>query len=93
MFINQTFADNRTVNTVNAALIDVSNTFDIDLSAASEVITTKNETVISALVQQGQEFLQNALTSNNWVADWFGYSDADQNKGTDRKGRRDDEDW
>jgi hypothetical protein len=78
---------------VSAAIGDVEKLFDLDLSAADEVVNTRNETVVSAIVKSSQDFINNAWTSNNWVADWFGYSDADQNNGTDRRGRRDDEDW
>jgi hypothetical protein len=92
MLLNQTFADNRTAETVSAAISDVEKLFEVDLSIADEVVA-RNETVVSAIVKSGQDFINNAWTSNNWVADWFGYSDADQNRGTDRRGRRDDEDW
>lgn len=78
---------------MSAAIGDVEKLFDLDLSAADEVVNTRNETVVSAIVKSSQDFINNAWTSNNWVADWFGYSDADQNNGTDRRGRRDDEDW
>jgi len=78
---------------VSAAIGDVEKLFDLDLSAADEVVNTRNETVVSAIAKSSQDFINNAWTSNNWVADWFGYSDADQNNGTDRRGRRDDEDW
>jgi len=85
MLLNATFADDRTVQTAQAAIRDVERIFDLDLSVADEVIATRNETAVNEIVEQGQDFLQEAFTANSWVADWFGFSE--------RKGSRDDEDW
>jgi len=84
-------ADNRTAEVVSAVIRDAEKNFDLDLSAASDVVTTRNQTVVSEILRQSVRESQNFI--NNWVADWFGFSDADKNNGTDRKGRRDDEDW
>jgi hypothetical protein len=57
IFVNQTFADERNSETAQAAIRDAERIFDVDLSTANEVITTRNETVVTEIVKQGQEFI------------------------------------
>lgn len=84
-------ADNRTADLVSAVIKDAEKSFDLDLSAASEVVTTRNQTVVSEIMRQSVRQSQDFI--NSWVSNWFGYKDADQNNGTDRKGKRDYEGW
>jgi len=87
--LDAAFSDKKNVNIANTAIRDAEKLFDLDLSTASEVVNTRNETVVTELVTQAQETVSSIWGSTNWVSDWFGYSDADQNQGTERKGARD----
>jgi len=93
------YSDNSTVELLNSAVDEASNTFELDVSTLQMLINANNATAVEQhvemtvdqAVQEQQNEVRNAVEDqDSWVADFLGaFVSGFQNSGNERRGSRD----